>query len=498
MTATLEREVKLAASPAFRMPSLDELGDDVLTIPRDPERLQTVYFDTPDFRLARWGVSLRHREGQGWTTKLPAEAGRGDLLIRGEFTFPGDDASHPPDEAVALIRAYARSAPLRPVARLRTIRRMIQLLDLDDRLLGEVVDDEVSVLSGRRIAARFRELEVEITDDTPAGLLDEVLNRLRTAGAGAPDPTPKYIRAVGPLATQAPEIEVAPLRSHATVSQVLGRALSMSVVQLLRHDAVVRLDSDPEGVHLTRVASRRLRSDLRTFRSKIDHEWAEPLREELRWLGTVLGEARDADVLLARLAGRGEMIPAAEAPGVAQVIEALEQRRKEAHTSMIGSINGERYVALLDRLVEAAQAPVVLPDADVPVGDIVGDLLEGPWRHLRAAVHRAGKHPDDTELHTVRIRVKRVRYAADAVAPILGKSARRFADAAADLQTILGEHNDAVVAGSWLRTWSAVRRSGDAAFAAGMLAGIERAAVNDARRRWRKAWKHLVAAREAM
>ena len=67
---------------------------------------------------------------------------------------------------------------------------MIQLLDLDDRLLGEVVDDEVSVLSGRRIAARFRELEVEITDDTPAGLLDEVLDRLRTAGAGAPDPTP--------------------------------------------------------------------------------------------------------------------------------------------------------------------------------------------------------------------------------------------------------------------------------------------------------------------
>jgi len=89
-------------------------------------------------------------------------------------------------------------------------------------------------------------------------------------------------------------------------------------------------------------------------------------------------------------------------------------------------------------------------------------------------------------------------YAADAVVPILGKSARRFADAAADLQTILGEHNDAVVAGSWLRTWAAVRRSGDAAFAAGMLAGIERAAANDARERWRKAWKHLVAAREAM
>ena len=58
-----------------------------------------------------------------------------------------------------------------------------------------------------------------------------------------------------------------------------------------------------------------------------------------------------------------------------------------------------------------------------------------------------------------------------------------------NLQTILGEHNDAVVAGAWLRTWAAGRRSGDAAFAAGMLAGIERSAARDARERWRKAWK---------
>ena len=304
---------------------------------------------------------------------------------------------------------------------------------------------------------------------------------------------------MGPLATQAPEIEVAPLRHDATVSEVLGRALS----------AVGRCSSSattpscvwtptPRACTQARVATRRLRSDLRTFRSKLDHEWAEPLREELRWLGSVLGEARDADVLLARLAGRTEMIPAIEAPGVAQVIEALEQRRKEAHATVIGSINGDRYVALLDRLVEAARGPVVVPDADVPVRDVVDDLLDGPWRHLRAAVKRAGKRPEDVELHTVRIRVKRMRYAADAVAPILGKSARRFADAAADLQTILGEHNDAVVAGAWLRTWAAGRRSGDAAFAAGMLAGIERSAARDARERWRKAWKRLVAAREAM
>ncbi len=498
MTASPEREVKLAASAAFSMPPLEGLGEDILTIPHDAERLQTVYFDTPDFRLARWGVSLRHREGQGWTTKLPPEKDGGALLVRGEFTFPGEDATTPPDEAVDLIRAYVRTATLRPVVRLRTIRRLIQLLDLEDRLLAEVVDDEVSVLSGRRIAARFRELEVEITNETPDGMLDEVLERLRAAGAGAPDPTPKYERAVGPFATLPPEVEAVPLTSASTVSQVLSRTLATSVTHLLRHDVVIRLDADPEGVHQARVATRRLRSDLRTFRTMLDPDWSVPLREELRWLGTVLGEARDADVLLARLQGRVEMIPAAEAPGVAQVIEALQQRRKEAHTALVASISGERYVALLDRCVEAAQFPVVRPEADVPVKDLVPDLLDGPWRHLRGAVKAAGKHPGDVELHTVRIRAKRVRYAAEAVAPIVGKPARKFAEAAAELQGILGEHNDAVVAGSWLRTWAAGRRSGDAAFAAGMLAGIERAAADDARRRWRKVWKRAVAARGAI
>ena len=91
-----------------------------------------------------------------------------------------------------------------------------------------------------------------------------------------------------------------------------------------------------------------------------------------------------------------------------------------------------------------------------------------------------------------------MRYAADAVSPILGKPARRLAETAARLQATLGEHNDAVVAASWLRTYAASRRSGDAAFAAGMLAGIERAAAIEARRRWRKAWKGVVAAREGM
>jgi CHAD domain-containing protein len=243
------------------------------------------------------------------------------------------------------------------------------------------------------------------------------------------------------------------------------------------------------------VATRRLRSDLRTFRDLLDPEWALPLREELRWLGGALGEARDADVLLERLQSRAGSIPATEAPGVAQVIDALAQRRKEAHASLLECLRTERYVVLLDRVVDAARAPAMADGADTSLRSVLSGLLDRPWGHLRSAVKDAGTRPTDEQLHAIRIRAKRVRYAAEAVAPMLGKPTKRFAEAAADLQTILGEHNDAVVAEAWLRSWAADGRSGDAAFAAGMLAGIERAAAQTARDRWRKAWKAVAAAR---
>ena len=490
-----EREVKLSAPPTFRMPWLDGIADGVSALPRETERLKTTYVDTDDYRLARWGVSLRHRAGQGWTTKLPAETS-GPLLVRGEYTVPGDEGV-PPLESVDLVRAYVRTAELRPVARLRTVRRHVELRDFQDRLFADVVDDEVSVLSGRRIAARFRELEVEIPDEiaqeVPDGLLEGLIARLRAAGAGEPDTTSKYVRAVGALATRSPEVVAPSLPSGSSAGVVVRRAIGASVIHVLRHDVVVRLDSNPEGVHQARVATRRLRSDLRTFSSLLEAEWTRSLREELRWLGVVLGDARDADVMLERVRSRAASIPVTEAPGAARVLDALDRRRKEAHAVVIETLRGDRYVELLDRLVAAANEPDLLLGADLPAVQVLPGLVRGPWRALRRYVRTAGSSPTDEQLHMIRIRTKRVRYAADAVAPLMGRPARRFADEAAALQTVLGEHNDAVVAEAWLRTWAASERSGDASFAAGMLAGIERAGAQTARERWRRRWKRLAA-----
>ena len=149
----LEREVKLAAPPAFTLPDLDDLAAAIETTPVDEQRLETVYYDTPDLRLARWGCNLRLRHGEGWTLKLPT-TGDGPVLARRELEFSGD-ASRPPDAAVALVIGYTRRSALVPVATLSTLRRRVQ--QIIDEKTGMMMRfrNEAIVLEGVVCHARY-------------------------------------------------------------------------------------------------------------------------------------------------------------------------------------------------------------------------------------------------------------------------------------------------------------------------------------------------------
>ncbi len=487
---TLEREVKLTASPGFRLPDLSGLVPDCTSGQPDTRRLFTSYFDTSDLRLARWGCSLRYRTGEGWTVKLPA-AGEEGVLARLEHRFEGR-ARRPPEEAVDLLRAYIRGARLGPVASLRTVRRRVELRDGAEQVVAEVVDDEVSVMEGRRVARRFREVEVEARDGARPDLLLELSGRLREAGAGEPDLTPKYVRALGPKAFQPADVTVDSLSAGALASEVVRAALSASVIRLIRHDPGLRIGSDPEDAHQARVATRRLRSDLRTFGGFLDPGWATQTREELRWVGGLLGAVRDAEVLAGRLKARLIEIPTVRA--AEHLLDRLGERRAEARVELLEALRQERYVRLLDRLVEGAGTPPVLPSAASPAEAVLAPLVVEPWKKLRSAARSAGDHSTAEDLHRVRIRAKRARYAAEAVAPVLGRKAAAFARAAARLQDVLGEHQDAVVAETWLRE-AATEAGAPGAFAAGQLAALEWMAAADARRAWPAAWKAVRRAR---
>ena len=485
----IEREVKLGAGPAFHLPDLAGVVEGVAVGPSETIRLDTVYYDTPDLRLARWGVSLRHRAGEGWTLKLaapPSKPGQQSAVLeRNELTFEGG-AKKPPAAALEVVRAYVRRAELVPVARLSTVRRRVRLVDATGTRVAEVVDDEVSVRDGRRVAARFREIEVEVPSENGVdGIITPLVSRLRGAGAGAPDPTPKHIRALGPRAIEPPEVSPEPLLPNAPARDVIRNVLAESVANLLHHDPLVRTGRDPEAVHQARVATRKLRSNLRTFQPLLDPEWTEPLRGELGWLAMSLGSVRDREVLLERLRARAGSLPANDQRSAEALLQLLAHEIDALRKKLSEDLDSQRYIDLLENLVVAAHSPATLPEAEQPATAVLPTLATSPWRRLRSAVRQLPETPTDPELHRIRILAKRARYAAEAVAPVAGQGAESFAKSAAKLQTILGEHQDSVTAQAWLR---AAKVSGRRAFVAGELIALEGIAARDARARWRKVW----------
>ena len=484
-----EREAKLGAGPAFALPDLDGVIDGLTATALPQRHLDAVYYDTPDLRLARWGITLRHRSGEddGWTLKLPArDEAEGTALVRNELQFPGTRGGGVPAPALDLVRAHVRTSTLGAVARLSTRRTPVELRDEEGRRVAEVVDDEVSVLAGRRVAARFREVEVELDEAAPQNLLDCVVQRLRDAGAGEPDHTPKLVRALGWQATRPPEPAPVELSDDAMVSAVVREALVAAVTRMLLHDPGVRLGDDAEDVHQARVGTRRLRSDLRTFRSLLEPDWLATTRAELKWLGDELGAVRDADVLLERMQRHASELSARDSRGMAALFRHLAAQRDQARLGLLEAMRSERYLVLLDRLIASAEVIPVIPEDDKPAHDVLPDLVRRPWTHLKDAVEALERDPPDEALHQVRIRAKRARYAAEAAAPVAGKPARAFARAVAEVQGVLGDHQDAVLAEDWLRR---VEGGRSVALVAGQLIARQQAEAAAMRRAWPSAWK---------
>jgi CHAD domain-containing protein len=444
--------------------------------------------------LTRAGASLRHRTDEGWVVKLPEHRGGNgspeEGLTRLEFRFAGSPAT-PPEAALDLVQALVRSERISPVARLHTQRHKVPLFGSDGLPLGELVDDDVTVLEGERAVRRFRELEIELAATAEADAAVPIVRRLRDAGAGSPDPTPKIARALGPRATAPPDLVVTAPRHITTIPEVVQAAIAASVAKLLERDPGVRLGDDIESVHQARVATRRLRSHLRTFRSLLEPEWTAALREELRWLGSELGAVRDADVQLERLQERADTLTGADHRAALQMVEGLAAQRSDARDELLRALRTPRYVELLDRLVDAAHHPRLalrVAGEDGSDVDVLRGLVRAPWGHLRRAVHELGDDPPDQALHDVRIRAKRARYAAEAVEPVFGKHARQFVERVTRVQDVLGEHQDAVVAATWLREAAAASGDVGVAFAAGLLAAVEHRAAQDARDAWPAAW----------
>ena len=454
MQATVEHERKLEAPEGFELP---DLGGE----PLEARVFTSIYHDTGNRSLARAGITLRRRTERGrsvWQLKLPLDGARLEL------EEPGGPVG-PPDRLRILLRAHERRGALEPVAELRTHRH--GSLVTRNRTTAEVTVDEVTVMDAQRVASEFVELEIELREGEPAAL-GLIVKELEQAGAQPRDLTPKLFRV---LALEPPARAKTPFEG-------LRRLLREQFDQLLAHDPGTRLGTDPESLHDMRVAVRRARALLRAGAPLIAAD-TQALSLELQWLGSVLGRVRDLDVLLARLRSEAASLDAEDRAAAGRLLRALDRQRTRARRALLKALDGERYDALIDRFDETLTA---LEPTDSTA--TLASLARREFKRLRSDVRALDHEPADDALHAIRKRGKRTRYAYEL------SGDRAVVKRARELQDVLGEHHDSVVAEERLREL-AHNAPGDQALAAGLLIGKERARRNSVRDSWPKTWRQL-------
>ncbi|GIH63077.1 MULTISPECIES: CYTH and CHAD domain-containing protein [Microbispora] len=487
----LEIEDKFDVPEGFALPDLSDVpGCEGVAEPLS-HRLTAVYFDTPDLRLAARGVTLRRRRGgddEGWHLKLPKAKG-----ARQEITRPlTRSAKVVPAELASLVLAYTRGAPLAPVAQLETRRGVTRLLGPGGTVLVEIADDRVkgtvpasTALGDEPVVRRWREVEAELKEGE-RDLLKKVAKRLRKAGAAPADSASKLARVLGDR-IPAPRPRTRP--EPGSAGEVVVAYLRAHVDALLARDPHVRL-AEEDAVHKARVACRRLRSALKAFKRIV--AGTEDLQEELKWLGEVLGEARDLEVIRARFATRLDGLDSrfVTADARRRLGDDLLAREHDAYERIRRALSEDRYFALLDALDALAADPPLTATAAKDAGKALLKIVDRNWRRVTDAYEAARRMEEgeerETAMHDVRKAAKRARYTAEA-AGISGAAER-----ARQVQEVLGRHQDGVVAqGVLLEEAERARQAGEDTFTYGVLAGIESAEAARAQEEFPAVWSRL-------
>jgi triphosphatase len=509
----LKLEVGAAELPRLlRHPRLRELAEGR---PRS-RALWNVYYDTPELGLWRSGLVLRVRaDGRRRIAGVKTQGvARGGLVTREEVErpLPGpsrDPRRVPPAALLGAIgdpglrRAVERAASGSPlVPRVATqFRRTTLPLRLGASRI-ELALDAGEVRAGRsRIP--IRELELELLSGAAPALFD-VARRLAADVELRPAPLGKAERGFARLLGE----DVAPVRAQrielpadASLEQAVRTVLGECTRHLTANQPAVE-KGDPEGVHQMRVGGRRLRSALRLFAPWLPAREAESLGGELRWLAGELGRVRDLDVFIGETLGPIVADRPGD-PGLAALQDAARAARDDAFAELGASLRSRRnalFVLRLGRLAEAVPAS--------RSGALLRRTRAAPearrlLRRLASRMFELGERIDELslpELHRLRIRAKRLRYATELLGPLLGgKAPARAARRLADLQDALGHLQDLASAEAsmrGLRERGGPASSPDTLRAEGFVLGYAARSSAAGRAALARAWRRVTRVRE--
>jgi len=408
------------------------------------------------------------------------------------------------------VRAVAGRKPLLPLFEVRTRRHLFSVAT-NGHAAGEIAVDETRILpADGSPATRLRRVELKVPEGATAAL-EPLAEQLRVeCGLRTADLSTYEAGLISAGLPRPPGLSFGStdFDASATIGTVATAALRRQLSAFLDEEPGARLGDDPERLHDMRVASRRLRAALTLFAEVLPPQVV-ALREELRWIGGVLGAVRDLDVQLEQLDGWRATLPEADRSALDALNSLLEEQRAEARATMLEALDSRRYESFVNRFGRALRARPPRNSAlwSAPARQVAPALIEARFRAVRRAVK--GLDPDSQagDYHRLRIHGKRLRYALEFFAELYPKPTLALSKRLAALQDILGLHQDADVAIA--RLHALVAESSDrlepaTVFAMGQIAERYRRSMGDLRaevpaataRVLGKSWKSLKKAME--
>lgn len=481
----MELELSLHPDDAGRLTRLRAIAAAIQGRPR-MQRQRVIWHDTADQALARAGMSLAEERGHWRLEQLTPDAATwlpaAPAPVLERAATPAD-FEHPLPAPVAAVAGFdGRLATYSLAGEQGSI--MLGLLRGSLRSVAEEQPTCRVLLAGDE--PMLRELACAAGEELRLAVPVACLAAEALALAHAVPPAPR--RQGAPILPDG-------LSVAAAFAHILGH-----LTDVMLHFAAAVLDprSGPEPVHQMRVALRRLRSCFAVFRPVVQCEQVQAADAALKALGNRLGPARDWDVFMT------ETVPtiSASLPDDARLqrlFRAADRRRQECYAGLRGFLQGPGFRRLGIELAWLAaadswQAALEQPVQDAlrgPVPPFAAEVLQRRLRKLLGAAEEIEDMPL-AALHDIRLRAKRLRYAAEVFAPLFpGKAPRRFIERLSRLQQQLGVLNDAVVAGALMAELEGA--SGRHAYAVGVVhgftvahAGVNRDRVLDVWRKFRR------------
>jgi triphosphatase len=448
-------------------------------------QLDATYFDTPDHALRKAGFGLRIRDGEDGRKQTLKSASSGGVFARGEWESA---VAGPEPDRDLLARTPAAKVingdDLTPVFATK-VSRTTRLIERDGAIIEAALDQGELLAQEQRAAVSELELELK---DGPARVLFDLA---RDLAAHAPLRLSLISKAERGYALALGEVDGpgagAALDPGATTGEALQALGHTALRRLCAAAEALRTRPGPERVHKLRVAARKFRALLSTFKPLAGDPAAQHVKAELKWLADELGTARSLDVFIAdvwRPAAEDQAAPDPpepvaqdEARALAAFGRALLAAQTQAYARAGAAVDSARFRALaIDAAawLEAGTWTIDKRLADIrdqPAARFAAMVLDRRSRRIRKdGRDLAVLSPEDR--HHLRIRGKKLRYAVEDLGglfPDHPKRLARFVEATKTLQDALGLLNDLAAREALAHDVALSCEDPEAAFAAGRL-----------------------------